>query len=66
MERKFEIVGEALAQLSKLAPDLAGRVPHLKRIIGFRNALIHGYASVDNAQVWRITSAEAREVEASE
>jgi uncharacterized protein with HEPN domain len=54
VEREFEIIGEALSQLSKLTPDLASRIPDLRRIIGFRNVLIHRYATVDSAQVWRI------------
>lgn len=54
VERKFEIIGEALNRLSKLSPDLAGRVPHLSEIIGFRNVLIHGYATIDHARVWEI------------
>ena len=54
VERKFEIIGEALNKLSRLTPELAPRVPHLRRIVGFRNLLIHGYATVDSAQVWRI------------
>lgn len=49
-----KIIGEALNELSKLAPELAPRVPHRRRIVGFRNLLIHGYATVDSAQVWRI------------
>jgi uncharacterized protein with HEPN domain len=54
VERKFEIIGEALNQLSKRSPTLAQRIPQLSRIIGFRNVLIHGYATVDHPQVWRI------------
>ena len=54
VERKFEIIGEALSKLAKLAPNLARRVPHLGQIVGFRNALIHGYATVDDTQVWLI------------
>jgi uncharacterized protein with HEPN domain len=54
VERKFEVIGEALNQLSKLSPDLARRVPHLREIIGFRNILIHGYAAIDHDRVWRI------------
>ena len=46
VERKFEIVGEALKCLQKTHPELAGRIPHLRRIIDFRNMLIHAYASV--------------------
>ncbi len=53
VERQFEIVGEALNQLAKLAPDLAAQIPDLPRIVAFRNILIHGYAVVDNAIVWR-------------
>ncbi len=53
VERQFEIVGEALNQLAKLAPDLAAQIPDLPRIVAFRNILIHAYAVVDNAIVWR-------------
>lgn len=53
MEREFEIIGEALSQLSKLAPDIAQRIPELAQAVGFRNVLIHGYAAVNHATVWR-------------
>lgn len=54
VERKFEIIGEALAQLARLDPALAARVPEYRRIIAFRNVIIHGYATVDDGEVWRI------------
>jgi uncharacterized protein with HEPN domain len=54
VERKFEIIGEALAQLAKLEPALAARIPDLRDIVAFRNVLIHGYAMVEHARVWRI------------
>ena len=53
VERKFEIIGEALGQLAKLDPDLAARIPDASRIIAFRNLLIHGYAAVEHARVYR-------------
>jgi len=54
VERKFQIIGEALNQLSKAAPDLAASIPDLPRIVAFRNVLIHGYAVVEHPRVWRI------------
>ena len=54
VERKFEIIGEALSQLARQDPTLAAQIPGLGEIIAFRNVLIHGYAVVDHARVWRI------------
>ena len=51
VERQFEIIGEALNQLSKAAPTLADRIPGLAQIVAFRNLLIHGYATVDHPRV---------------
>jgi uncharacterized protein with HEPN domain len=42
--------------LSKAAPDLARRIPDIRNIIAFRNILIHGYAVIDHARVWRIAA----------
>lgn len=53
VERQFEIVGEALARLSRVHPDLATRVPDVRRIVDFRNVLAHGYATIDDAVVWQ-------------
>lgn len=52
VERKFEIIGEALNQLSKTSPELAARVTDLPAIVSFRNLLIHGYAVVEHRRVW--------------
>jgi uncharacterized protein with HEPN domain len=54
VERKFEIIGEALNLLAKSDPSLAARIPEYQRIIAFRNLLIHGYAVVEHARVWAI------------
>ena len=53
VERQFEIIGEALNQLSKAAPHIATRIPDASRAVAMRNVLIHGYAQVDNEAVWR-------------
>jgi uncharacterized protein with HEPN domain len=51
VERQFEIIGEAF---SKIAPEIAGQIPELAQIVGFRNVLIHGYAVLDKAVVWKV------------
>lgn len=58
VERKFEIIGEALNRISKVDPDTAKRVPAIRRIIGFRNILIHGYDDVDYDRVWQIIKSD--------
>jgi uncharacterized protein with HEPN domain len=48
VERQFEIIGEALSQLARLDESLASRITDHRRIIAFRNILIHGYTDVDD------------------
>lgn len=57
VEREFEIIGEALNRLSQGEPDLAARIAGLPRIVGFRNRIIHGYDTVDDAMVWGVIEA---------
>jgi uncharacterized protein with HEPN domain len=68
VERKFEIIGEALAQLVKLDPGLATRISQHRSIIDFRNILIHGYADVDDRVVWDVLETKlpalSREIDA--
>ena len=52
VERKFEIIGEALNRLHQSHPDIADRIPPLREVVSFRNLLIHGYAAVIPDRVW--------------
>lgn len=58
VEREFEITGEALVQLARLDEGLAARISDYRRIIAFRNILIHGYAQVDARLVWDIVESK--------
>ena len=58
VERQFEIVGEALVRLRKDAADVSERIPNHRRIIAFRNILIHGYDVVDDDVVWDVIQSD--------
>lgn len=55
VERKFEVIGEALNQLAKVDAVTAARIPDVPQIVAFRNQLIHGYAMINPETVWNIT-----------
>jgi uncharacterized protein with HEPN domain len=54
VERQFEIMGEALNQALRLYPDITQHVSDCRRIVAFRNRLIHGYAFVSDEVVWGV------------
>ena len=65
VERQLEIIGEALSQLAKVDPQIADNVPELRRIIAFRNILVHGYAAIDYATVWRLIEDKLPELQSN-
>lgn len=54
VERQFEIIGEALNKALKYDQLLSNKISGARRIIAFRNQLIHGYESIANDIVWGI------------
>lgn len=68
VEREFEIIGEAMTRLAKLAPEITSGISEYEQIIAFRNVLIHGYADVNDRAVWFVIETDlptlSREVDA--
>jgi uncharacterized protein with HEPN domain len=54
VERQFEVIGEAIARLVKSDPGAGTRLTEYKRIVAFRNVLIHGYSQIDHRIVWDV------------
>lgn len=65
VERQLQIIGEALSQLARIDPETAGKLAELRRIIAFRNVLVHGYAMIDYAIVWRLIEDRLPELRAN-
>lgn len=62
VERQLEIAGNALGQLRKIAPEVFARVPDGDLIVGFRNVLAHGYATLDHKRVYEAATLKAPEL----
>ncbi|WP_374663992.1 DUF86 domain-containing protein [Ramlibacter sp.] len=58
--RGFEVIGEAASNIKRHFPDFAREQPDLPlgMAIGMRNALSHGYFTVDLQMVWRSIHAD--------
>jgi uncharacterized protein with HEPN domain len=54
VERQFITIGEALQQAVRAWPDLEQRVSECRRIINFRNVMVHGYAQIAIDTVWGV------------
>ncbi len=57
IERQLMVVGEAFVRLRSELPeadedDLLDRITDARKIIGFRNILVHGYDAIKNDIVW--------------
>ena len=62
VERWLILIGEALNQASVLDPALPELIPDLRRIVGMRNRLVHGYGVTDPAVVWDVVGLKIPEL----
>jgi uncharacterized protein with HEPN domain len=58
VERKFEIIGEALNRIKRTKPKDLSALSEWPAIIGFRNILAHGYDHVEDSVVWGIIESQ--------
>jgi len=52
VERKFEVISEALVRLRAKDQETFQRISASQRAIAFRNRLVHGYDAIDHQIVW--------------
>jgi len=55
VERKFEIIGEALNRIKKIDIGMLTNIDSWREIIGFRNIIARGYDFVEDKIVWDST-----------
>jgi uncharacterized protein with HEPN domain len=54
IERELEIIGEAANRILKIDP--AVEIDNARKIVDFRNWVIHGYDKIDDVIIWGIIS----------
>ena len=54
VERKFEIMGEALSRIRRDEPEMLQHIRNHRDIVSFRNILVHGYDAIDDRVVWGV------------
>lgn len=58
VERKFEIIGEALKKAEELDGTITTWIPELRQIVGTRNRIILAYDEVDHLILWDVVQSE--------
>jgi len=52
VERQLGIIGEAVNKFDSIHPEIS--LENSRKIVGFRNRLIHAYDSIDSSMIWVI------------
>ena len=58
VERQFITIGEALQQALRIQPELANSISESRRIVNFRNVIVHGYAVVVPDTIWGVVESD--------
>lgn len=56
IERNLEIIGEAMSRILRI--DASIEISSARKIVDFRNRIIHGYDSVSDEILWTIATRE--------
>lgn len=51
---QFTVIGEAMSRLLRDAPELAAQVSEHRRIVAFRNQILHGYDVIRDEITWQV------------
>jgi uncharacterized protein with HEPN domain len=54
VERKLMIIGEAVGRIIRIDPELEQKLQQARKVVDFRNILVHGYSAIENETVWGI------------
>lgn len=54
VERKLEIIGEAINQAQRYFPGTLSAISNWEQIVALRNRLIHGYSGISDPLIWEI------------
>ena len=58
VERKFEVIGEALNRIRREDSSTLDSIRNFREIISFRNILVHGYDAIDDRVVWEVVQTD--------
>jgi len=56
VERQLGIIGEAVNKFDLIHPEIS--LKNARKIVGFRNRIIHAYDAVDSSMIWAIIKKE--------
>jgi len=62
VERNFITIGEALNRIKTEAPEIFSQISDSKKIIAFRNVVVHAYDVIESEVVWDVVQSEVEQL----